>query len=582
MRTLLSFLVFAFTLSASNVIAQTNIICTDSVAEQILLGNYNPANYASSTPVTNPDSISQQIIASVSPDSLKGYIVSLGTFYNRNTGSDTVSTVTGIGAARRWAFSKFGEFSALNESRLIPSYLQFDTMVCNSPQHRNIFAVLPGTDTSDKSVIFIEGHIDSRCKDVCDSLCLAQGMEDNGSGSALVLELARVMSKFTFKHTIVFLLTIGEEQGLFGAEAFASYCQQKNIKVKVVQNNDIVGGILCGNTSSPPSCPGFGNVDSLQVRIFSFGNFNSAHKQYARYCKLEYREQVLPHVSVPTTISIMTPEDRTGRGGDHIPFRTRFFTAIRFTSANEAGNANTADSTYNDRQHTSGDILGVDTNGDSAIDSFFVDFNYLKRNAIINGNGAAMAALTYAAPDFVYTPIGIGKLVVTVTQQTQYAQYRLGVRVPASNDWDSLYTINGLVSDTLIMPSAAPIFFISMAGVDSNGIETLFSREYNVNVASVEEINKPENNIVLLPAKPNPADEEVAFTVLVNKAIKYKNAYLRISSEQGKEIARLKISLKEGINEVNYNHGYNATGTRLASLIVDGKIISTIKIVFSK
>jgi hypothetical protein len=581
MRIINFFIVFTFLLSASRVGAQINIISTDSVAEQIMLGNYNPADFASSNPVTHPDSITQAIIASVSPDSLKSYITTLGTFYNRNTGSDTVSNTIGIGAARRWAFGKFAEFSALNENRLIPSYLQFDTMICTSPQHRNIFAVLPGADTSDKSLIFIEGHIDSRCSVECDSLCLAQGMEDNGSGSALVMELARVMSKFTFKHSMVFLLTIGEEQGLFGAEAFADYCQQKNIKVKAVLNNDIVGGILCGNTSSPPSCPGFEDVDSLQVRIFSYGNFNSAHKQFARYCKLEYREQALPHVSVPTAITIMTAEDRTGRGGDHIPFRQHFFTAIRFTSANESGSGNVTDTSYHDRQHTSDDILGVDTNGDLVIDSFFVDFNYLARNAVINGNGAAMAALTYAAPDFVHTAIGIGKLVVTITQQTQYSQYRIGVRIPPHNDWDSLYTINGLVSDTLIMPTGN-IFFVSVAGVDSNGIETLFSREYSINVSSVEEISKSKNNIVLLPAKPNPADEEVAFTVVVNKAISYKDAYLRISTEEGKEITRLKISLEQGINEVNYHQGYNATGTRFASLVVDGKIISTVKIVFSR
>lgn len=581
MRLINYFIVIAFLFSALHAGAQTNIISTDSVAEQIMLGNYNPSNYASSNPITHPDSIAQQIIASVSPDSLKSYLETLGTFYNRNSGSDTVSNVTGIGAARRWAFGKFAEFSALNENRLIPSYLQFDFMICTSPQHRNIFAVLPGADTSDKSVIFIEGHVDSRCSTECDSLCLAQGMEDNGSGSALVLELARVMSKFTFKHSIVFLLTIGEEQGLYGANAFAIYCQQKSIKVKAVLNNDIVGGILCGNTSSPPSCPAFGDVDSLQVRLFSFGNFNSKHKQLARYCKLEYKEQALPHVTVPTTITIMAAEDRTGRGGDHIPFRQHLFTAIRFTSANEAGNANTADTSYHDRQHTSDDILGVDTNGDFVIDSFFVDFNYLARNAVINGNGAAMAALTYASPDFVMNPIDLGKIVVTITQETQYAQYRVGVRIPSNNDWDSVYTMNGLVSDTLILP-AASTYYVSTAGVDSNGIETLFSREYSITPVGIAEPNKPKNNIVLFPAKPNPADEEVAFTVMVNKAVSYKNAYLRISSEDGKELTRLKISLEPGINEVNYNHGYFATGTRLASLVVDGKVISTVKVVFSK
>src|SRR5678815_690945 len=91
-----------FLLSTFSVVAQTNILCTDSVAEQVMLGNYNPAAFASSNPITHPDSITQGIIASVSPDSLKSYLITLGTFYNRNTGSDTVSNVTGIGAARRW------------------------------------------------------------------------------------------------------------------------------------------------------------------------------------------------------------------------------------------------------------------------------------------------------------------------------------------------------------------------------------------------------------------------------------------------------------------------------------------------
>src|SRR5689334_14874884 len=100
-------------LSALSANAQQNIISTDSVTLQIMQGNYNPADYASSNPIIHPDSITQQIIAFVSPDSLKSYIEALGTFYNRNTNSDTVSSTTGIGAARRWAYSKFAQFSAL-------------------------------------------------------------------------------------------------------------------------------------------------------------------------------------------------------------------------------------------------------------------------------------------------------------------------------------------------------------------------------------------------------------------------------------------------------------------------------------
>ena len=579
MKKLILFSGFVFLLHISSR-AQVNIVCTDSLAEQIILGNYNPGSFVYSNPITHPDSISQNILASVSADTLKSYLITLGTFHNRNTASDTISSLTGIGAARRWAFSKFAEFSTANDNRLIPSYLQFDTTICNIPQHRNIFAVLPGNDTSDKSIVIIEAHIDSRCSDVCDTTCLAQGMEDNGSGTVLVLELARVMSRFTFKHTIVFLLNIGEEQSLFGSTAFAMYAHQKTIRIKTVLNNDIVGGILCGNTSSPPSCPGFGNVDSMQVRLFSFGGFNSMHKQLARYVKLEYKEQILPHTNFATQISVMTPEDRTGRGGDHIPFRQYGYASIRFTSANESGNANVADTAYHDRQHTSGDILGIDTDGDFVIDSFFVDFNYLKRNAVINGNGAAMAALTDTAPDFTFAPVQIGKLVVTITQQTQYPHYRFAVRT-TTNDWDTVYTFTGTVSDTLILPIGS-VYFISAAGVDSNGTETLFSREYLYNVTTVGELQNNSSKILLLPPSPNPADEATAISVLVSGNVKYKNAFIRITSAIGTEIARLKISLSPGINEALYLHDINASGNYICSLIVDGKQIASTKLIFTR
>ena len=260
-------------------------------------------------------------------------------------------------------------------------------------QHRNIFAVLPGIDPDLDHIIIVEGHMDSRCAGLCDINCPAQGVEDNATGTALVLELARVMSKYSFSNTIVFMATIGEEQGLLGAEAFVQYAIQNDIPIEAVFNNDIVGGIICGETSSPPSCPGLNDIDSTQVRLFSYGDVNSAHKNLARFTKLEYTEELLPIVEVPMMLTIMSAEDRTGRGGDHIPFRQSGFSAIRFTSANEHGNANASDPNYHDRQHTSDDILGVDTDNDQVIDSFFVDFNYLTRNTVINGVACGMAAI---------------------------------------------------------------------------------------------------------------------------------------------------------------------------------------------
>jgi hypothetical protein len=576
MKKFILFFLAVITFSPERVFAQTNIISTNATAEQVMLGNYNPLSYLPSSIISHPDSISKWINNLVSADSLHAYLDEMRTFQNRNTGSDTLSSIKGIGAARKWAFKKFQQFSQVNQNRLLPSYLKFDMPICSINSHKNIFATLPGSDTSDKSIIIIEGHIDSRCAGLCDTACIAEGMEDNGSGTALVLELARVMSKFTFKNTIVFLLTIAEEQGLNGADAYAMYCQQKGIKIKAVLNNDVIGGVICGSTSSPPSCPGYGNIDSTHVRLFSYGGFSSFHKGLARFVKLQYKEMIKPLAKVTMTIHVMTPEDRTGRGGDHIPFRLKNYSAIRFTSANENGNANVASFSYNDRQHTSNDILGVDTDTDMIIDSFFVDFNYLARNTVINGNAAAMAAIGPRTPDFIMTSSG-NDMIITITQQTQYQKFRVGLRT-STFDWDTVFTLVGGPSFTLNMPSGN--YIASVASVDQNNVESLFSKELMININNIEKFDVV-SGIELLQNKPNPSDESTMITVKVNGPVNYKNAEIIISDLSSNVIKRYPIILNEGINEVMYEHGYHASGTFIYSLLIDGNILQSRKMVFT-
>lgn len=564
-------------LLSAKLFSQTNIICTNPLAEQVMLGNYNPQTYLASNIINFPDSIFTGINARINPDSLKNYIIKLASFKNRNTGSDTVSQQKGVGAARRWVYTKFQEFSSANENRLIPSYLQFDLSICGMTRHRNIFAVLPGMDTTDKQVIFVEGHMDSRCEGLCDTACNAQGVEDNASGTALVLELARVMSKYSYNHTIVFIVTIGEEQGLYGADAFADYVQNKGILVKGVQNNDVIGGIICGQTSSPPSCPSLNDIDSTQVRLFSFGGFNSKPKGFARFIKLEYKENLLPFVSVPMQVSVMSPEDRTGRSGDHVPFRQHGYNAMRFTSANEHGDANVSNVNYADRQHTVRDTLGMDTDNDQVVDSFFVDFNYLARNAVINGNSIGMLGIGPKTPNMTATVIAANTVKIQITQQTQYAVYRLGVR-STTNDWDSVYTMNGTV-DTFYISNPGNHFFQAMS-VDTNGIESLPSQEYLINMTGVPE-DLPVTSIELLQNKPNPFDEATYISVLVNDPQNYSGAYISVTDITGKEVQKLEIRLNLGINEVLYTHGYGMCGVYTYTLVVDGRPVQSRQMIFA-
>jgi len=568
--------------------AQTNIINTNPVSQQIIIGNYNPNDYQAATVLNDHAVIVQGINIEVSSDSIRKYLEALATFGNRNTFSDTVSSTRGIGAASRWVYQKFQEFSITHDNRLVPSYLQFDqTIVTNSctisSRYKNIMAVLPGSDTSDKSIIIIQGHIDSRCAGLCDTACVAQGEEDNGSGTVLVMELARVMSKYTFKNTIVFAVLTGEEQGLFGGNALATYCINNNVKVKAVLNNDIVGGILCGYTASAsgdplyPACSAYGNIDSTHVRLFSYGGFNSFHKGWARFVKLEYKEELLPYVTIPTGINILTSEDRTGRGGDHIPFRMKGYTALRVTAANENGNALNA----NDRQHTSRDILGDDLNSDGILDTFYVDFHYLSRNIAINGTAAAMAAIGPQSPDsLIATSAGGNSISIQIVTGKLYPQYRVGLRT-VTNDFDTVFTITGTLTDTVTASTAGP-YFLSVATVDSNGVESLFSKETSLNVTGINENSGYLKGIFLMPNYPNPSDEATNITVFVEKPLAYKDAYISICNMTGREIQRLPVALQGGVNETLYEHGYNMAGTYLCSLIIDGKTVQTQRMVFAE
>lgn len=559
--------------------AQTNIHFTNPVIYNILKGNYNPQDYMPAFPVDDPYFITSQLAHDVNPDSLKATLLALEKFQNRNTASDTLSEVTGIGAARKWVLGKFERLSFLTNGRLVTGYLQFDQDVCDMMRHKDVVAVLPGKDTSDPSSIIIEAHLDSRCKDNCDINCLAQGMEDNGSGVALVLELARTMSQFVYDHTIVFMTVTGEEQGLVGANAYADYAVTDNIRIKAVLNNDIVGGIICGETSSPPSCPGLNNIDSTQVRLFSYGGFNSPHKALSRFIKLEYQEMIRPTAKVPMKVSIMSPEDRTGRGSDHIPFREDSFPAMRFTSANEHGNADVTNSDYHDRQHTSDDILGVDTDGDQEIDSFFVDFNYLSRNAVINGTGAAMAALGPESPTIASFGQDGDYLYIQIDDPHDYNHYVVGLRV-FTNDFDTLYYIMDSKSAVFTLPSKQFNIFVSAASIDANGIESLFSEEKLVKLTGT---NDPvaDPKIELLQNKPNPFDESTIISFLFNEPVSVHHAKVVITDLNGRTIKEIHPDVKEGMNEVLFEHGYNATGTYLYSLYIDDKLIATKKMVFA-
>ena len=559
-----------------SVFSQSQIKVTNLTADEILKGNYNPTDYNLANTNFTPEELPVLIQNSISPDSLKAYITKLSRFGTRNSGSDTTSATQGIGAARKYIFQKFQQFQTKSNNRLQPGYLRFTNVICNQWTHKNVIAVLPGTDVSNHEVILIEGHMDSRCDVSCDVNCKAEGVEDNATGTALVMELARVMSKYQFNHTILFMATTAEEQGLLGADAMSDYIQKENIPLKAVFNNDVIGGIICGETSSPPSCPGLNDVDSLNTRIFSFGGFNASSKSLARYSKLQYKESI-PNNGIKLSLHIMTNEDRIGRGGDHIPFRQKGFPAIRFTSANEHGDASNGPN-YTDRQHTEDDILGVDTDGDNVVDSFFVDFNYLKRNSVINATAAANCANSPKTPSFKIDSVDQDLMRVTITSPEDFPTYRIGLRT-TTNDWDSVYTSTSKSMEIAINDSNA--YYVSVANVNDYGIESLFSEEQLLVLTKVSEKSSLKSGIEIWQNKPNPFDESTIIPVFASKEHEGKTAVLKITDLNGNIVFSEEQKLNSGLNEWPYHHGFGALGTFVYSVYVNNQLVGAKKMTFA-
>ena len=585
---------FLLLLTGWSASAQVNIQVSSTEVDNILRGNYNAADYAAPFEVSDHQFIICNINSEVSVDSLAADLAVLASFQNRNTYSDTLSETFGIGAATSWVYDKFQAISANNSNSLRPAYMSWeqpgglcDTWIGDGP-FKNTFAVLPGSDPDNNELVIIAAHMDSRCDDVCDIDCLAEGMEDNASGTALVLELARVMAPFSFRQTIVFLVTSGEEQGLYGANSFADYCNAEDIPIRQVQNNDIVGGIICGETSSPPSCTEPGSIDSMTVRIFANTSPLQEHLNFSRYVEYIYHEKLETLMQVPMTIAVQSQEDRTGRGVDHIPFRENGFTAVRYTSANEHGDGS-PDATYTDRQHTSDDVLGVDTDGDAIIDSFFVSFTYLQRNTIINGTMAALGALAPPVPEWelIDDPAG---LIVHITAPQEDVSHRVAVRTGSSFLWENVYRTD---TTWFIVPGqeAGTMYFVSVAAVNEEGITGLFSREFfktsdaSTDSAPVDDlaftfncdgssINNIQNiNNIEFSIYPNPSSGSAVFSLYWPADLPAATATLWITDSRGNMVDKETWTLTAGQQERTYS-GNLPAGMYNCTLLSADKVVA--------
>jgi len=267
-------------------------------------------------PVVSGTEKINNIINNVSGDMLQEYITALENFHTRHTNSDTVSETRGIGAARRWIFSKYLENVVNSPANVAVSYDEFVKEI-NGPEklHKNVVYTQTGTEFPDR-IFLVSGHMDSRNRDNGDAEGFAGGANDDGSGTAATIELARVLSQHTFRSTIILVAVTGEEQGLHGSRNLAEKFVRDGTNLEAMITLDVIGNSTARN----------GNVNDTSVRVFSVSPVNSKHRLFASYIKAQGEAN-----SDNFTVNFIPARDRGGRSGDHLPFAQNGFTSARLT-----------------------------------------------------------------------------------------------------------------------------------------------------------------------------------------------------------------------------------------------------------
>ena len=335
----------------------------------------------------------EAILAEVSTTRIEATVRKLASFGTRHTLSDPDNPTRGIGAARRWIKAELEGYAKDSGGRLIVEEDSFVQPVApRVPRPTtlvNVVATLPGDQPASRDRwLVVSGHYDSIPRPLSDTEIDAPGANDDASGTAVSMELARVMSKYHFDATLVFLAVPGEEQGLLGATHWAERAKLEGRNIEAMLTDDIVGNTDGGN----------GVHDNRRIRVFSEGvpaNETEAQarvrraigsendgpsRQLARYLK-EVAEMYVPNFEV----TLVFRRDRYGRGGDHTPFNERGFAAVRLTEPNEDF----------DRQHQKVETRDGIAYGD-VVER--VDYPYVAQVARVNASLLASLALAPAPP----------------------------------------------------------------------------------------------------------------------------------------------------------------------------------------
>ncbi len=326
-----------------------------------------------------------KLVASVSEERLGVILKKLESFETRSSLSSTTSTTRGVGAARQWILDEMKSYSPKLQVSFDSYQVPPQGRITRNVELRNVLALLPGRSPRR---IYVSGHYDTVARPGGQGASnaggpprdpdtpaaapadpnapldnLAPGVNDDGSGTALAIELARIFSQsgIDFEATLVFMCHVGEEQGLIGARLHAQKAVAEKIPIEAVLNNDIVGNDRGGN----------GIVDGATIRVYSEGPEDSPSRELARFVQRWGARYVPSHKVRP-----MARPDRFGRGGDHSAYDQLGFTAVGFRESRENFT----------RQHDVRDTFEG------------ISLPYLAQNARVNAAAAATLALAPPPP----------------------------------------------------------------------------------------------------------------------------------------------------------------------------------------
>lgn len=381
----------------------------------------------------------QKLVASISEERLQQLLTRLVSFKTRNTLSDP-ATPDGIGAARQWIFDELTRSSSKLQVSFDTHQIPAGGRIPVATELRNVLAILPGKSPRR---IYVSGHYDSLNlgergqaglntgaaqgqpgqgaaqagaaavqgrgqaprRPPADPNVVAPGANDDGSGTVLSMELARVFAEsgIEFDATLVFMTVAGEEQGLVGSGAHAQKMKADNVPVQALFNNDIVGNSTGGN----------GILDGSSIKVYAEGPEDSPSRALAQFTRRWAARYVPSH-----SLRLMARRDRFSRGGDHSAFNAAGFAAIGFRESKE---------NYS-KQHNANDTIEG------------VSFPYLAQNARVNA--AAMATLALAPPPPAVRPNQISRQPSGYDARLRWeasagaAGYRIFWRTAWAPDWE--------------------------------------------------------------------------------------------------------------------------------------------------